>query len=86
MTIEDSVIEQKNIEKSLKAIHDRKIERDRLMELERIEDEKQILYLKEREIILNDNLNRIYVTKKSCSICKSLNCKCLKIESFFKSI
>ena len=44
MTIEDSVIEQKNIEKSLKAIHDRKLERDRLIELERIKDEKQILY------------------------------------------
>ena len=86
MTIEDSVIEQKNIEKSLKAIHDRKIERDRLMELDRIEDEKQILYLKERELIINDNLNRIYVTKKTCLICKSSYCKCLKIESFFKSI
>ena len=86
MTIEDSIMEQKNIEKSLKVIHDRKIERDRLMELDRIEDEKQILYLKERELIINDNLNRIYVTKKNCLICKSSYCKCLKIESFFKSI
>ena len=44
MTIENSVLEQKNIEKSLKAIHDRKIERERIMELERIEDEKQLIH------------------------------------------
>ena len=65
MTIEDSVIEQKNIEKSLKAIHDRKIERERIIELERIEDEKQLIYLKEREVILNNHLNRTYVTEKN---------------------
>ena len=38
-------LEQKNIEKSLKAIHDRKIERERIIELERIEDEKQLIHL-----------------------------------------
>ena len=86
MTIEKSVIEQKNIEISLKAIHDRKIERERIMELERIEDEKLFSLLKEREIILNNHLNRTYVTEKTCSLCKISPCKCLKIESFFKSI
>ena len=56
------------------------------MELERIEDEKQLLHLKEREIILNNHLNRTDVIEKNCSACKLLKCNCIKINSFFKII
>ena len=62
----------------------RKIKRDEDREIERLQDEKELLLLKQREEELDLSLEKRRLENIMCNICKTKICKCRKITTFFK--
>ena len=83
-SISETLAEQSNIEKQLQEIKTRKIQRELDREKERIEDEKQTLFLLEREKFLDEQQTRFHNLTKKCIECKRVKCICIKIDTFFK--
>ena len=83
-SISETLEQQFNIERQLQEIKDRKIQREIDRENERIEDEKQTLFLLQQERILDEQSTRFHNLTKKCTFCKKLKCICIKIDKFFK--
>ena len=64
-------------------LENKRLKREQDRENERIEDERQMVILKDRENKLDEKTQKLYELS-NCKICKINKCTCTKIDTFFK--
>ena len=82
-TISHTLEEQINIENELLVLENKRLKGEQDRENEIIEDERQMVILKDRENKLDEKIQKLYELS-NCKICKISKCACTKIDTFFK--